>query len=407
MSWPSVKLSDVLEFHRGITFKPEDKVETFSPSSVVCMRTKNVQEQLDESDIIAVPESFVKRDELYLQEGDLLISSANSWNLVGKVVRIPQLNYRATAGGFISILRPLKQFIDPDYLYRFIGSDEQQHKIRHLGRQTTNISNLDRKRFLDLRIPLPSLSVQKQIAAVLEKADRLRQQNQKMEQELNSLAQSVFLDMFGDPVTNPRGWEKKTVGSLLIGKPKIGTTKPSHEDGVQRVVRVGELGTKKLKYEKCAAITLTGKDYDTYKLEKGDYLLARAIGSFDHLGKASIFYSQKEDYVYDSHVMRLRFDQEVMKSEFFYHFMLTEGGRSIFLKNSARTSVQFNINSKQISSIELPVPPASLQEAYVEILHQINCRLESCQKNKKNFEECFNSLMQRAFKGELDLKDVA
>ncbi|MEC8485325.1 MAG: restriction endonuclease subunit S, partial [Pseudomonadota bacterium] len=65
MIWPLVKLSDILEFHRGITFKPEDKVETFSPSSLVCMITKNVQAKIDESDIIAVPEGFVKRDELY------------------------------------------------------------------------------------------------------------------------------------------------------------------------------------------------------------------------------------------------------------------------------------------------------------------------------------------------------
>ncbi|MBE4980853.1 restriction endonuclease subunit S, partial [Enterobacter cloacae complex sp. P3B] len=89
MSWPMVKLGEVLTFIRGITFKPEEKIEASDPDAVVCMRTKNIQEELDESDLIAVPKALVKREELFLRHGDILISSANSWNLVGKVVQVP------------------------------------------------------------------------------------------------------------------------------------------------------------------------------------------------------------------------------------------------------------------------------------------------------------------------------
>src|SRR5688572_24935316 len=104
------------------------------------MRTKNVQDILDESDLIAVPSSLVKREELYLQEGDILLSSANSWNLVGKVCRVPKLRYRATAGGFISVVRP-RQGLDSRYLYHWLASPVVQEKVRSCSRQTTNISN--------------------------------------------------------------------------------------------------------------------------------------------------------------------------------------------------------------------------------------------------------------------------
>jgi len=405
VSWPSVKLSDVLEFHRGITFKPEDKVETFSPSSVVCMRTKNVQEQLDESDIIAVPESFVKRDELYLQEGDLLISSANSWNLVGKVVRIPQLNYRATAGGFISILRPLKQLIDPDYLYRFISSDEQQHKIRHLGRQTTNISNLDRKRFLDLRIPLPPLSIQRKIAAVLEKADNLRQQSQKMEQELNSLAQSVFLDMFGDPGFNQFNWQT-TIIEDVVTKVTDGehSTPQRSAKGVYllsaRNIKAGyiDIDNEKVDFVPESEYQRISKRFE---VQEGDIFIS-CSGTIGRTAINNI--SDKVCLVRSVAVIR---PQVNLVNRKFLEMYLNTDFMHLLMNKVANSSSQKNLFQNQIKKLPVFIPPIELQNEFDSKIQLIDTLKRNIQNQHVEFEENFNSLMQRAFKGELDLKDVA
>ena len=174
-----VKLGDVADYIRGITFKPADVVPAHSPDSVVCMTTKNVQATLDESKLTAVPPRFVKRAEQYLQCGDILISSANSWNLVGKATYVPKLSYAATAGGFISILRAQDEKVDPRYLYNWVSSGATQHRARLCARQTTNIANLDRGRFLGLKIPLPPLPEQRRIAAILDKADAVRRKRQQ------------------------------------------------------------------------------------------------------------------------------------------------------------------------------------------------------------------------------------
>ena len=116
MSMLSSPLGDVAQFIRGIAFKPDDKIDVEMPGAVVCMRTKNVQENLDQDDLIAVPDSFVRRKEQYLREGDILVSTANSWELVGKGCWVPKLKYRATAGGFISILRSNIEKVDSRYL---------------------------------------------------------------------------------------------------------------------------------------------------------------------------------------------------------------------------------------------------------------------------------------------------
>ena len=168
-------LGDVASFIRGITFTPDDVTLPFEKGTAVCMRTKNVQADLDEDDLIAIPKSFVRRTEQYLTEGDMLVSSANSWNLVGKCSWVPKLDYEATAGGFISILRADRKQVDPRYLYHWFAAPRTQHEVRLCGRQTTNISNLNYERCLNLPIPLPKLEEQKRIAALGQKAKNLKQ----------------------------------------------------------------------------------------------------------------------------------------------------------------------------------------------------------------------------------------
>lgn len=98
---PEVALGDVAEFVRGITFKPADVEALGASGSIACMRTANVQAELDLVDVWAVPEAFCRRDEQRLRRGDLLVSTANSWNLVGKCAWVGDLPWPSTFGGFV------------------------------------------------------------------------------------------------------------------------------------------------------------------------------------------------------------------------------------------------------------------------------------------------------------------
>jgi len=202
--WRTVALGDVAEFVRGINFKPDDVVPAGTPGSVACMRTKNVQAELDLSDVWSVGEQFVRRDDQFLQTGDILVSSANSWNLVGKCCWIPELPGRSSFGGFVSVLRPHRTKVEPRFLFRWFSSDRIQTTIRSFGQQTTNISNLNTDRCLKLPIPLPPLAEQRRIAEVLDRAEALRAKRRAALAQLDSLTQSLFLDLFGDPVANPK-----------------------------------------------------------------------------------------------------------------------------------------------------------------------------------------------------------
>ncbi|MBX9634379.1 MAG: restriction endonuclease subunit S [Magnetospirillum sp.] len=206
-------IGDVADFIRGITFKPEDRVTVGSSGSVVCMRTKNIQKDLDVSDLLAVPENFVRNQIKILSDGDILLSSANSWGLVGKCCYVDVLDYKATAGGFISIVRA-KSGAFPRFLYHWLNSPEMQHSARHCGRQTTNISNLDVNRYLKLPFPDLSYDEQRRMAAILDKADAIRRKRQQALALADDFLRSAFLEMFGDPVTNPNRLKTATLGAV-------------------------------------------------------------------------------------------------------------------------------------------------------------------------------------------------
>jgi type I restriction enzyme, S subunit len=223
LSFQKRRLGDVVDFIRGITFKPEDVISPNVGDAVVCMRTKNIQKQLDIDDVIAIPKTFVRRDELFLCKGDILISSANSWNLVGKVAQVPDLPYKATAGGFIAIVRAKQGKIDSEYLYSWLASDSVQIAVRACGRQTTNISNLSVPQFLDLTILMPETNDQKEIVNILNKSAVLNRKRREAMSLADEFLRAVFLEMFGDPITNSYGWPIKRFES--IGKLGRGVSK--------------------------------------------------------------------------------------------------------------------------------------------------------------------------------------
>lgn len=214
------KLGDVVDFIRGITFKPEDVIGADECDAVVCMRTKNIQERLEVADVIAVPDSFVRREELFLRSGDILISSANSSNLVGKVAWVPKLPYRATAGGFIAIVRAKPNEIAPEFLFRWLASEKAQAAIRACGRQTTNISNLSVPRFLDLPIFVPDPLAQGRSAAILDKADCLRRKRQEAIDLVDEFLRSAYLD---HAKKHP---DRASIESVLANIPNAARTGP-------------------------------------------------------------------------------------------------------------------------------------------------------------------------------------
>lgn len=151
--WKQVTLEEVAEIIRGISFPKAARSLEYRDGDVACLRTTNVQRTVEWENLWFVPEQHVKRKEQIVKLGDILISTANSYELVGKVAPIIDMPRRATLGAFISMLRP-KEGLDKKYIYYQMDWSETQSQIRSMASTTTNISNVSVKKLSQLKLVL-------------------------------------------------------------------------------------------------------------------------------------------------------------------------------------------------------------------------------------------------------------
>lgn len=254
-------------------------------------------------------------------------------------------------------------------------------------------------------IPLPPLETQKQIAAVLEKADQLHKDCQQMEQELNSLAQSVFIDMFGDPVSNPKGWEIGTIGELLSSANYGTSIKSSTEILKYPVLRMNNLTYEgnwdftSLKY-----MDMAEKDEKKYLVRDGDILFNRT-NSKELVGKTAV-YRESEPMAYAGYLVRARCN-ELAHPDYISSFMNSKYGKQTLQSMCKSIVGMANINAKEFQSINIAKPPIELQLDFSSRVEKIRALTQEAKWQYIEYHEVFNALMQKAFNGKLNLTDAA
>lgn len=397
-AFTSVPLRSVGRFVRGITFKPDDVVNASDATAIFCMRTKNVQAELDLSDVWGISSAFVKREEQFLQPGDILVSSANSWNLIGKCCWIPALERRATFGGFVSVLRADPKQIEPRYLYRWFASDPVQAKLRSFGRQTTNISNLDLERCLAMQLPLPSLSEQRRIAAILDEADALRAKRRAALAQLDEMARAIFVEMFGDAVANPKRLPVRPLSDVIdpVRPITYGILKPGPDiaDGVP-YVRVVDMANGAVKV---GSIRRTSpeiaREYRRSTLRGGDLL----ISIRGHVGRVAVTPPELSGGNITQDTARLAV---VGVDALFLQGLLESDAVRTWMERRTKGAAVQGINLGDLRQLPVLVPPASDQRAYASRLQQLRAWVQGGQAQRDQLDSLFASLQHRAFRGEL------
>ncbi|EIZ1045926.1 restriction endonuclease subunit S [Vibrio parahaemolyticus] len=167
MGWCKANLENVCELIRGVSFSSSDKSLEPGSGLIACLRTANVQQEVEWGNLWYIPEGFVKREEQLIKKEDILISNANSYELVGKVSRINHLPHKATLGAFISILRP-ERIISKGYLYYAMLSEDVRTSIRELSSTTTNISNVSISKLKTVQIKVAPCNEQLRIVEKIE-----------------------------------------------------------------------------------------------------------------------------------------------------------------------------------------------------------------------------------------------
>src|SRR3989339_1954159 len=167
--WPIVEIKEVAEFVRGVTFSKKDQLYEESDNTIRVATTKAAQENgIVEKDLYFIPKSLIKKPETLIKQGDILISIANSLNLLGRTTFVGRQEKPTAFGAFMGLVRADSSKIIPEYLYRLISSQVAKEYFHVNAKTTTSISNLSTTVILNYKIPLPPLDVQKQIVKEIE-----------------------------------------------------------------------------------------------------------------------------------------------------------------------------------------------------------------------------------------------
>lgn len=396
MSSTVVHLKDVASFIRGITFKPDDVVPLSSASAVACLRTRNVQQELDTDDVWGIPDRFVKRTEQFLETGDILVSSANSWNLVGKCCRIPDLPWRTTFGGFVSAIRPEKSLVDPRYLYRWFSSPRTQMLVRSYGRQTTNISNLDIERCLRMKLPLPPLDEQRRIAEILDKADALRAIRRAALAQLDSLTQSIFLDMFGDPVSNPKDWPIESFASVCDARlGKMLDAKQQTGEHKRPYLRNANVQWFRFDLTSMFEMDFDDDDREKFELRPGDLLICEG----GEPGRAAVWQGQIAECFFQKALHRARPKNGVAVSDYIAWLLWFLAARKRLAGVTSATIA--HLTGEKLAILPVMLPPIALQQEFVRRVERVTTLRSRLESSMGGLDAMFGALQYRAFRGEL------
>jgi type I restriction enzyme, S subunit len=250
------------------------------------------------------------------------------------------------------------------------------------------------------KIPLPPLPEQQRIVARLDKAQQLIDQRKEQLALMDALVQSLFYEMFGDPVKNEKGWEEvylQEVADIASGvtKGRNLAGKETHEIPYMRVANVQD---GHLNLSSIATIPVTSDEMNRYKLLKGDLLLTEG-GDPDKLGRGAIWQAEIEPCIHQNHIFRVRLNAQKLLPGFASALIASPRCKRYFLSAAKQTTGIASINMTQLKKSPMLLPPLPLQQAFADRVEQIEALKQGMTASLRELEQNFNALMQEAFGG--------
>ena len=294
-------------------------------------------------------------------------------------------------GSTLARLRICDSEVDSFYLGWFLRNKSESIRKKCYG---ATIPHVSKSVLESIEIPLPPLPIQKQISAILEKTDTTREKRRKTNQLTEQFLQSTFLEMFGDPITNPKKWKIEKLGE--VGTLQRGRSKHRPRNarfllgGPYPLIQTGEIANS------MGYITNYTQTYSELGLKqskmwkKGTLCITIAA----NIGKTAIL---TFDACFPDSIVGFKPNGRV-KTEFIQRWFTFVQKK---LEDSAPMVAQKNISLEILRKLDVPVPPLDLQQNFVTLVEKVESLRAKQWESEKELENLFQSLMQRAFKGEL------
>jgi len=295
--------------------------------------------------------------------------------------------------------------VDACYLMHFLKSRERAilDQVDHASHGTTRLTS---DRIEAIQVPLPPRAEQRRITAALDRAEALRAKRRAALALLDTLTQSIFLDLFGASEDAAHRWGEEPLGELVEDF-RYGTSNKSGSVG-SPALRIPNVVGGGLNLAEIKLVPVDGAELRRLLLGEGDVLFVRTNGNPDFVGRCAVFERSvvaaggfdPDEFIFASYLIRARLLPKIAPI-FLREFLLSSKGRRDLRARCKTSAGQFNINIEGLSSIQVPVPPASVQQRFVQRVAAVEKLKAAHRASLARLDELFASLQHRAFRGEL------
>jgi type I restriction enzyme S subunit len=403
--WQSIKLGKIIEVIRGISFPKNAKYSELKSGLIACLRTANIQKELDWEDLWYVDEKFISRDQQIIQKDDILISTANSLELLGKVAMVNSIPIKATLGTFIVNLR-VPESANSKFYYFYFSSKAFLTDVRERASTTTNISNISTGSLKQIEVPLTSRGEQDFIVERLEELfsnlDKGIQHLKQVRYQARIYRKAILNGLASGLATTPI---ESVIETLDQGWSPRCLNEPSLNPNEWAVIKTTAVQSGSFKDAENKRLPETLVPRDKHELRKGDLLITRA-GPRVRVGICCLVRRTRPRLLNCDKVYRIRINPRVAIPE--YIELLLNSPRYATLIEQMKTGINdsgVNLTQKGFLTIKIPLPSLDQQaklvleaEKHLSVYEKIE---EAIQKSLIQAEALRQSVLTKAFAGKL------
>ncbi len=287
--------------------------------------------------------------------------------------------------------------VSPVYLEYALRSPRSieyyKSKLRGTTARRRSITDTE---FCAMKINCPSLDKQEEILDILQRTKQLINCRKNELEFLDELIKARFVELFGDPEENPKGWDKRPLGEVIVNANNGMARRGNDEDG-NIVMRLVELQDGYIDYSNTNRIVLNDNEKKRYLLKDQDFLFARVNGNPDNVGRCAVFHDIGEPVYHNDHIIRVHFDENIIDGQFASALFNSDYGKKQ-LKSKIKTSAgQYTVSQDGIGAIIAILPPIGTQTLFAEFVKQVDKSKVAVQKSLDETQKLFDSLMQEYF----------
>ena len=333
-----------------------------------------------------------------VETDDVLVATVRP-NLNG-VALVDDAHHGMTASTGYCVLRPNNVKLDSRFLFHWVKTSMFVSRMVSVA-TGANYPAVSDAKVKASKIPLPPLAEQKRIARILDAADALRAKRRKAVAHLDNLIQSTFVDMFGDPITNPMGWEETSLGELAQDSFRNGIS-PSTQGRVDgEVLALSAITRGRFDFAAKKRARFDKQPSPLQRLNTNTFLICRGNGNRRLVGTGAYPDRSSNRVCFPDTMIGVAISPSDLTAAYLQNVWRTVRVRRQIERGARTTNGTHKVNQRLLSSIVFPVPPADLQLRFAAIVKSVEQHRASQRTHLAELDTLFAALQSRAFLGEL------